>query len=173
MDIIVIHDAKEASAIRSILEYFTIQIRMHYIGNVQHLISLFKAQDYLSKTIIISCHGDKEGLLIPELSKEIEEKMPFHKTLSAPNLLEMLNFNDSLVINTGCCLGKEEFAKSFIAKGVRTYIGATDYIEATTMLMFVINFAYFHFVLSLPPQAAFNKALSNLPPEESKIALWG
>ena len=172
VDIIVINDAMGSFALRSILESFNIQSRMHYIGNVKHLISLFKAKDYLHKTIIISCHGGTEGLLIPELSEELEEKMPFHKALSASSLYEILNLNNSLVINTGCCLGKEEFAQSFIAKGANTYIGATDYIEATAMLMFVINFAYFHFVLSLSPTEAFNKALSIGPSDERNIAIW-
>ncbi len=171
VDILVMADSTESYAIRSILESFGIQTRTHYIGNVRHLISLLKEQDYLYETIIICCHGDKEGLLIPELSTDLEETMPFRKRLNALNLLEILSLNNRLVINTGCCLGNKEFAQSFLASGTRAYIGALDYIEASAMLMFVVNFAYFYFVMKLSIKDAFDKARFHLE-DKMDVILW-
>lgn len=172
VDIIVIRDSIEFYAIRAILESLNIQTRTHYIGNVRHLMALLQKPGYLYKTIIICCHGDAEGLLLPELSAELEKNMPFHKRLNSSNLLEILDLDAHLVINTGCCLGREAFAQSFLAKGVSAYIGATCYIEASTMLVFIVNFAYFYFAKNLPRKEAFNKARFNSGAKKNQIELW-
>lgn len=173
MDIIVIGDSiLEAYALRSILECFNIQTRIHLIGNVKHLVALFREGNYLYNTTIISCHGDKEGVVIPELSQELEENMPFHKNLNPSDFLKILNLSNQLIINTGCSLGTEKFSRSFLDKGASAYIGSTDDIEGTTMLAFIFNFMYFYFVMKLSLKESFHKAQSFLDEEIKKIELW-
>ncbi|MGI4776304.1 MAG: hypothetical protein ACRYE9_05265 [Janthinobacterium lividum] len=142
IDIIELDCRNEANAMRSILENFNFQVRIHYIGNVQHLISIMKEPNYLHRIAIISCHGSNEGLLLPDLAPDIEQKMPFHKLITPENFDSFLSLNKQLIINTGCCLGNTNFARTFINKGATAYIGSTNYTEANSATLFVINFLY-------------------------------
>lgn len=171
VDIIVLDTGCEAPAIREALEGFNIQTRMHYIGNVKHLISLLRSHDYLHKTIIISCHGEQGRMVLPELAQELERSMPYKRRLTSSDLLEFLNLKGHTVINTGCGLGHDEFAASFLAKGSKNYIGATDYIEGSAGLMFVIAFCYFYFSEGTTIDVAFDKAY-NLDNETKLFKLW-
>ncbi len=171
VDIIVLSNDIESHAFRAILESFNIQTRMHYIGNVKHLIALFQTPNYLYKNIIICCHGDKDGMFIPELSPELEEIMPYHKKLTPSNLSSFLNLHDQVVVNTGCCLGSENFAKSFLQRGAAAYIGASDYIEGNDTILFIVNFFYFYFVKSMSIKEAFHKAIS-IEEGSKMMKLW-
>jgi hypothetical protein len=171
IDIIVISEGLEANALRAALEAFGIQVRMHYIGNVKHLISLLQNPDYLHRIIIISCHGDEESLLIPELSPELEVEMPYQRKLTPHDLSNILNLNNQVVINTGCCLGTKEFADSFLSKGASAYIGSEDYIEGGAIILFVITFLYFYVSKSLPIDKSFNQA-QYIDDEMKFLKLW-
>ena len=157
-DIIVIGESFEAGAIRALLESFSIQIRMHYIGNIKHLIALFEDKNYFHKIVIICCHGDHDGLLIPKLAPKLEKTMPFHERLTDANLDKIINLNGQLVINTGCYLGKENFAQIFLNKGAGYYIGSNNYIEASAIIVFITVFMYFYLTVQLPIDEAFSKA---------------
>ncbi len=171
VDIIEVTTGLEAHAIRGVLEVLGLQTRIHYIGNVKHLISLLQNPTYLYKTVILCCHGDQAGLCIPELAPELEASMPHQKRLSSNDLLAMLNLNDQTIINTGCCLGSEEFANSFLAKGAKAYLGITDYIAGEAIIPFMINLFYFQFCKSLPINQAFEKA-QNIDTDMKMFKLW-
>ena len=172
VDIIVLPNTSlESIAIRGVLESLSIQTRVHYIGNAAHLISLLQSSDYLHNIVVISCHGNKAGLFLPELAKEIEIKMPYTKQLSANNFIEFLQLNKQIVINTGCCLGSKEFANSFLLNGASAYIGLTNYAEGSSCLLFIINFLYLYLVKNYSINIAYEKTL--FLEEETKIfKLW-
>lgn len=171
VDIIDANGGNESYTIRCILESFGLQTRTHYIGNVKHLISILKNNNYLHEIIIICSHGSQDGILIPELSPELEINMPFHKKLTFEDLDAILNFNKQLVINTGCCLGKEIFANVFINKGAKAYIGATEYIEGNAIVPFLTMFFYFYICKKTPLYEAFKKA-QNIDSQTNTLKLF-
>ncbi|WP_213158402.1 hypothetical protein [Parachlamydia sp. AcF125] len=170
-DIIVISDKIEAFALRGVLEAFGVQVRMHYIGNVNHLISLLQGSNYLHKMVVISCHGNKEEILIPELAPELELDMLYRKGLTPRDLQEILSLDDQIVIITGCCLGSQAFAEKFLSKGAKAYIGAKNYIDGDAFLLFTVTFLYFYLTKSLTIKAAFKKAKC-LGENAKMIKLW-
>lgn len=160
VDLIVIGDALEAVAIRGVLESFGIEVRCHFIGNVKKFISFLNGEETLEKIVIIACHGDENGMILPELGAEIEKEMPYHKILTATNCVDFLKLHNQIVLNTGCCLGNEKFANSFIQEGATAYIGSEDYIEGNAAAFFAVSFLYFYICKSLPLHEAFIKAKS-------------
>jgi hypothetical protein len=160
IDLVVLGHALEAIALRSMLESFDLALRTHFVGNVKKLVSLLNGEDNLHEILILSCHGDERGMLLPELSEELEKEMLYHKVLTAKDCSEFLKLQNQIVINTGCCLGNEEFAKSFIQQGAKAYIGAETYVEGNAASFFVISFLYFHLCNNLSLQEAFTKAKS-------------
>jgi hypothetical protein len=160
VDILVLHEALEAIAIRSVLESFAIEVRCRFIGNVKELVSILGGQEQLHEIVVISCHGDERGIILPELYAELEKEMPSRRILTASNLAEFLKLQDQIVINTGCCLGKNNFAKSFVEGGALAYIGLETEVEGNAVMFFVISFFYFLLCKHLPLNDAFEKAKS-------------
>jgi hypothetical protein len=171
VDLIVLNEALEALSIRSVLEAFGVEVRCHFIGNVKKLVSLFSGAEPLHEIVIISCHGDEQGMILPELHEELEKEMPYHKVLTTSDFAQFLNLQNQIVINTGCCLGSENFAEPFIQKGAFAYIGLETYVEGNAVLFFVISFLYFRLCNNLSVEDAFAKAKS-LDDETRLIKLY-
>lgn len=161
VDIIVLYEALEALAMRSVLESFGVEVRCHFIGNVKKLVSLLSGAEPLYEIIIISCHGDEQGMILPELYVELEKEMPYHKVLTASDLAQFLKLQNQIIINTGCCLGNKNFAETFIQKGASAYIGLETYVEGNAALFFVISFLYFRLCNNLSVEDAFAKVSSH------------
>lgn len=158
IDLIVLGNSLEAIAMRGMLESFGFEVRSHFIGNAKKLVSLLNTKENLYEILILSCHGNERGMLLPELAEELEKTMPYHKTLTATDCSEFLKLQNQVVINTGCCLGNEKFANSFIQQGAKAYIGPETYVEGNAALFFAISFLYFHLCNHLSLQEAFTKA---------------
>lgn len=157
VDIIVMYEALESLAIRSLLESLGIQVRIHYVGNVQQLVYLLQ-QEELHKIVILSCHGDEEGLILPALSNDLELQMQYHNHLKSSDFLQFLNLHEQIIINTGCCLGSAEFSGNFITKGASAYIGSVDYIEGGVLVIFMITLLYYFLSKKVPLIEAFERA---------------
>jgi hypothetical protein len=160
IDLVILGDALEAIAIRGILESFGLEVRSHFVGNVKNLLPLLDGTENLHEILILSCHGDERGMILPELSEELEKVMPYHEILTSKDCTEFLKLQNQIVINTGCCLGNEKFANSFIQQGTKAYIGPETYVEGNTATFFVISLLYFHFCKNLSLQEAFIKTKS-------------
>ena len=170
VDLIAIGDALEAIALMSVLESFGVEVRCHFVASVKKLISFLNGNEFLHKTVIISCHGDEKGMILPELTPELENTMPYRRVLSASDCTEFLELKDQVIINTGCCLGKDGFAKSFIQGGASAYVGFETYPEGNAVVLFVISFLYFFICQDQTLRTAFKKAKS-LDERESFVKL--
>jgi len=135
-------------------------VRCHFIGNVKDFVSLLSGAETLNKIVIISSHGDTEGLILPELHKEIEREMPYQRVLTSSDFDEFLNFKDQIVISTGCFLGRENIANSFLKSGAKAYLGFDCEEEGNDVMFSVISFLYFYMVKANSLQDAFTKANS-------------
>lgn len=171
VDIIVLYEALEALAIRSVLESFGVEVRCHFIGNVKKLVSLFSGAEPLHEIVIISCHGDERGMILPELHEELEKEMPYQKVLTVSDFSQFLKLQNQIVINTGCCLGNKYFAETFLQKGASAYIGLETEVEGNAVLFFVISFLYFRLCNNLSLENAFEKA-NSLDDETRLIKLY-
>lgn len=160
IDLFVLQDALEGVAIRSVLESFGTMVRCHFIGNVKDFVSLLSDTAALNKIVIISSHGDTEGLTLPELHKEIEKEMPYQRLLTSTDFAEFLKFKDQIVLSTGCFLGRENFANSFIQSGAKAYLGFESEEEGNDVMFSVLSFLYFYVIKENTIQNAFEKANS-------------
>ena len=66
IDLVVLGHALEAIAIRSMLESFAFEVRSHFVGNAKKLVSLLNGEENLHEILILSCHGDEEGMILPK-----------------------------------------------------------------------------------------------------------
>lgn len=160
VDILVVDNTiLEALAIRSALESFNIKVQIYFIGNVNQLVALLSRGQLLNEIVIICCHGTKGKLLLPELDTEIDKSMTYSKYLTPNDCSEFIRLNNQIIINTGCCLGEEEFSKAFLNNNAQFYIGSTNYPESVDAIYFVISFLYFYFSKNYDADAAFNKTI--------------
>lgn len=171
VDLIVVGEALEAIALRSALEAFGVNVRCYFMGHVNALISCLNGDLPLSKIVILSCHGDERGMILPELSLDLEKTMPYHRFLTGADWAVFLKLNDQIIINTGCCLETESFACSFIEKGASAYIGFEGYPEGHAAVYKVMSFLYFYLCHQLPLPVAFEKTVS-LGDEDGKFKLY-
>jgi hypothetical protein len=129
--------------LREVLESYFVRVDYYTIGEAKDVVELFGGKRQLSKYVVLECHGDGRGMLIPELDAALEAKQPYHKAISAANFKEFLRLRPrTLVVNTGCSLGTAEFAKAFLQGGCQAYIGATDDPDASAARFFVYHFFY-------------------------------
>lgn len=171
VDIIDLITGPESYTTRGILEVFGLQTRTHNIGNVSHLIALLENSAYLHAIVVFCCHGDQDGCFIPELAPALEIDMPYYKKLTAKDFATILHLKDQVVINTGCCLGREEFAQSFLSRGAKAYIGTTDYIEGNAILPFITLFFYLYICKNMSLEKAFGMA-QDIDMETNMFKLW-
>ena len=127
IDIVNIDDNLEALAARSSLEYFGYNVSLHFIPKSKVLVELLNGSKHLSKNILIMCHGIDEGIVLPELAKEVAKEQPYNKILTPNNLNDFLKLNNSLVVNTGCSTGTKDFADAFLENGSDCYVAPRDF----------------------------------------------
>jgi hypothetical protein len=107
-------------------------------------------------TIVLSCHGDERGILVPEEPPVTQEDIRAHAHLP-----------HKTVVNLGCLTGA--LAAAFRAAGTAAYIAPTDYPDGTAALAFVLNL-FFLTSYNIPlPQAVHQAA--TLHPECEQFTL--
>lgn len=142
---VVAMDSFEAAALRAVLEYCNIKVTIHLVGEAGDIVRVLGGEEKIANTMVLTGHGDAEGLVLPELAHEIEKEQPYHRRMSAQDFREFLNLHpDSLVINTACSLGTKEMAGAFLDAGCRYYIGATDDPVGNASLFYALHFFYEH-----------------------------
>lgn len=142
VDIVDLDDDLEAVALRSVLECFDFTVRMHYVATSGQLVRTLGDEDATSGNVVLMCHGGEEGLLLPELAGEVAAEQPYAGVMTAADFRSFLRLPGRLVINTGCLLGRQEYADAFLDAGCRSYVGPIDYVEAYASLFYVLHFLY-------------------------------
>lgn len=158
VDLIVIDEALEALALRAILESFGVEVRCRFVGNANILVTLLGRENQLQDLVILSCHGKKEGMLLPDLAPRLEAQMPYQKIVTAKHFLEFLELNGQIVMTTGCCLGQRKFADSFLQRGAAAYIGTEEYVDGASTALFMTSFLYYFTYKGQSLEEAFKKA---------------
>lgn len=172
LDLIVINDDLEALAVRACLERWGVTVNLYLIGKSSDLVGLFKKPEHLSPHILITCHGTKKGIVLPELAVQVAKKEPYTDTLTSSDLKEFVNLQGQTVVSTGCVTGNQSFAKAFLSRGAGAYIAPEGYPEGNATLLFVVNFYYFIFIKKLSIKQAYQK-VARLEPKEFDFELFG
>lgn len=172
VEIICIEDTLAATSLRGALEYWGIQTRIHFIATASQLVSLLSQDDALAKTVVLACHGTKKGLCLPLLAAEIEMQQPYKRYINAQQFSEFLSLSGCTIINTGCTMGTEEYARVFLEAGCKTYIGAKGYPEGSAALFYVLSFFYYRKCEGLNEDQAHVKTFLSITDEDSRFSLF-
>jgi hypothetical protein len=141
-DIVVIDDTLGSIALRDVLEYWGLQVTVHWVGMAQDAVRLLGGEENLSETIVLMCHGNDAGMVLPALHPSVEKKQPYHGALTPQDLRQFLKLPGRIVLNTGCSLGTERFARAFLDAGCKAYIGATGDPEGASSLFYALHLFY-------------------------------
>lgn len=161
IDIISVDDGLASLALRATLELWGCAVAIHYIASARQLVRVLNGETVLSPNIVLMCHGVERGLALPDLAPEIAAQQPYQTALSPDDLREFLRLPDCLVLNTGCAMGKTDFADAFLQSGCHTYIGANDYPEGASAHFYTLHFFYELCVRNKGVETAHRKAASH------------
>jgi hypothetical protein len=142
IDLICVEDTLETIALRGVLEWWNLNVNMHWIGSSNQLVDLLSHPHRLSTVIVLLCHGDERGLLLPELSQELEAVSRYRQSINAHEFRDFVDLPHKIVVNTGCDLGKPEYGTAFLQSGCSAYIGASGYPAGADSLFYTIHFFY-------------------------------
>lgn len=123
-----IGNSLEAVTIRALLESFNYRVTTHWIGSRKELIKILSGDIKTDQTIILSCHGVEEGIVIPD-----------EPVLDANEIANIAKLNDKVVVNLGCLTGSTEIVNAFRGCGVKTYIAPVDYPSGSAAIGFISN----------------------------------
>ena len=134
--------ALENIAIRSVLEYFGYIVTMYNIGRPQDYFDVFGGkQNFNYDYLIIGCHGDDGKIIVPILGENVYYPNECRNNIGYEELRGLVKIKDKTVICTGCTTGAGELCKEF-NRNNNIFVAPTDYIEANSSLMFIVNLFY-------------------------------
>jgi hypothetical protein len=161
VDVVTIDDDLWALALRSVLESYGITIHLRSAARASQVVRLLNGSTPLSEHVILMCHGVEEGIHLPELSPVLAAEEHYKGPLSAANLREFLRLPDRFVLNTGCSLGKPEYADAFLSAGCQAYVGPTGDPEGDAALFYALHFFYAYHCRGTTIREAHEKASSH------------
>ena len=62
--------------------------------------------------------------------------------ISAKKIYKYAKLHNTNIVNSGCTLGEQKLAESFLRSGAKSYIGSIDYVDGNAALMFTIRLFY-------------------------------
>jgi hypothetical protein len=122
----------EAIALRNVFECFNYRVEMHRVGSRPQFIEILRGNTPTFRYVILSCHGDEAGLVVP-----------YQKPVSAMELAQVAHLPGQLVVSLGCMTGTEALAQAFLDGGCEAYIAPADNVDASAGLLFAIHLFYF------------------------------
>ena len=153
LTIIAIADALEATAVRAMLEGLNYRTTTHWVGSRAEFLKLLAGEIPTDETVVLSCHGDEAGILVPDEPAVTASDIRDHATLPGKT-----------VLNLGCLTAA--LAPAFQTAGTTHYIAPTDYPDGTAALTFTTNL-FFLRAHGIPLAEAVLRAASFTRPANS------
>ncbi len=148
LSIVAVGDSRSPVALRAVLDSFNYLVEMHWVGSRKQLVEILAGRIPTHRYVVIDCHGDPDGLVIPE------EPM-----LTPSELNEVVNLPKKTVVAHACYGGREEFAQAFLQGSCEAYVGPVDAVAGNSALLFVIHLFYLLSIgQRLPLEQAVEKA---------------
>jgi len=126
--IISLGDSLKAATVRAILESYNYRVAVQWVGSRKELVAILSGDIFTDNTLILSCHGTKEGIVIPD-----------EPALTAEELSNTAKLPGKTIINLGCLTGSPVFVNAFKTAGVQHYIAPIDYPEGKAAINFTAN----------------------------------
>lgn len=142
VEIVVIDDDLEALALRAALEWWGIQVTLHLVGQAKDLVAILGYTSRTTTTLFLMCHGNEQGIILPELHPNLEREQPYHSPLTPADLTEFMHLPDCITISTGCATGAPAFASAFLEAGCHAYVGPTGYPNGDASLFYTLHLCY-------------------------------
>jgi len=130
--ILVSYTEGEAMALRNVLECFNYRVEIHRVGSRPQFLEILGGNIPTFRNVIISCHGDENGFVIPS-----------QRSLSATDLTQDVKLAGKRIVSLGCETGTEALASAFLSGGCEEYVAPTQGVKANAALLFAIHLFYF------------------------------
>jgi len=114
----------EAMTLRSVLECFNYRVEIHRVGSRPQFIEILRGNVPTFRYVVLSCHGDENGLVIP-----------YQSPVSATELAQVTHLPGHIVVSLGCMTGTEALAQAFLDSGCEAYVAPTDYVNANAAFL--------------------------------------
>lgn len=141
LHIVEVGSGLEAQAIRAVAEAWGASVGVTWVGNSRQIVDVLSKQPSDS-ILILSGHGDRRGLLLPELAEEVRSHYPYHGVIRPEDFAQFVHLASNIIINTSCWGGVPSLADVFLQRGAQYYIGPINAIEADAALMYTLEFLY-------------------------------
>ncbi|MGE8583891.1 hypothetical protein J8N08_05945 [Agrobacterium tumefaciens] len=140
--IVAVGDSGEALLLRAMLESLGASVRLYLPGTPEDILVCLKQPDNPPPYLIISGHGDENGLVVGECDTEITRTELKNGSMHADILSGNIDLRDTVVFSTACCTGSQDFAKVFIEGRAHAYIASHGYPDGAATPLFVHLFFY-------------------------------
>lgn len=167
VDLIDLGDAN-ATALRSILEVFGINVNYLRAGQPRQLVAALDGRRAVAPYVIVTGHGDEGTLILnDDMPEPIAESQPFRGRLTPERIRQYLCLRGSTVIVNGCEGGHAALAEAFLDVGCVAYVGSTaaPFAYAST---FVPVFLFYE----LTSQRNLRQAVQKLQQHDAELATW-
>lgn len=156
----------DGPAIRALLEQFGLRVNRVPIGQARHLVTALSLH-HGTEFVVLDCHGVDGGVVLPELSEELEREQPFHGVLTADDLRGFARFDRATVISTGCDTGMPRLAEAVLACGAAGYLAPAGQPEGHASL-FALSYLFYELAEGRSAAAAAER----LRGHDAELAMW-
>lgn len=167
VDVVDIAVGTEAVALRAALDQFQIQVRRFPVGQARHLVKVLSGDEAAARYLILCCHGDEGGIVLPELGEMFEAMQPVHGILTAEALEGRVHLPGRVVIATGCQTGNPLLAHAFLDGGCAAYIGPTGGPYGDTIVVAIV--LLFH---ELMRGRTLAESMARVSSYDDELAMW-
>ena len=132
--------SNESEALRQALEYFGYRISKSVIGRPADLKK--HLNENRSRFVILSIHGLKGRMVMPELASEIYHPSEPMGDLEPKDLSDVQDLPDIHLMTSGCSLFTIEWQNLWRDKQVASYISPSSDVEGNSSLQFFFRYFY-------------------------------
>ena len=156
----------DGGVLRDVLERFGVRVSRTAIGQARHLVDALKDAER-APYVLIACHGDERGIIIPPLAEEYERFQPFYERFGPAEVRRFARFDGSVVIATGCDTGSEPLAEAFLDAGAAAYLAPDG-----GLFGYASVFAPIFLFYELTEGRALEQAVERLQRHDAELAMW-
>jgi hypothetical protein len=147
----------EALTLRQVIEWLgDVPVDWVGVGRSRHLIRCLRGRGGRAEHLILCCHGDDDGIILPELHPSVAEGEPYLDRFGTEAIRREARLKERTVICTGCSTGR--LAEAFLDAGAAAVIAPVGDPHGSAPLVFLTNLYYGLLVLGDDLGAAVGRA---------------
>ncbi|HKF76907.1 MAG TPA: hypothetical protein VKF59_12245 [Candidatus Dormibacteraeota bacterium] len=125
----------EAYVLRAILEYEGLRVNWFPVATMEQLLGLLRGAESHARHLVICCHGDERGIVVPELAPGADPAELLPDRLTPELVRRHASLQGRVVIATGCVSGAAKMAGSFLNAGCAAYIAPDGYPHSVLLFL--------------------------------------